>query len=93
MGSEHISFHSVFEFGNIEVEHETSADSRQLHVGQNLRFVDRIDFLHTFEFYDQRILDQYIHSATAVQRDSFIFDRKRCLTLMADASSPGPGKR
>jgi hypothetical protein len=31
--SKHISFHSIIQFGDVEVEHQAGPDSRKLHVG------------------------------------------------------------
>jgi len=56
--SEDISLHAVFEFGDITVEHESCLNARKLHVGEDLGFVDRVNFLNTFQLDDQSALDQ-----------------------------------
>ena len=43
-GSEHISLHPVFEFGDSKVEDESDLDARKLPVGDDLSLMDRIHF-------------------------------------------------
>jgi len=42
LDSKDISLHSVFQFGDIEVEHESCMNARKLHAGEDLGFLDRV---------------------------------------------------
>jgi len=76
---------SVTEVGNIEVDEQAELMVTQFQVRQNLRKMERKQFLHCFEFNDDAILDNEVDAISRIELDVVIDDRKSHLMCEGDA--------
>jgi hypothetical protein len=76
---EFLSFDPFFEPSFVEVDQETPGDSRELHVGQELGFVDRQDPLDRLDPDDHQAGDEDVDAKVAVQRSALVSDGEQRL--------------
>ena len=99
---------AVHQAGGIEVDEEPELAAGQLEVGQQLRFMQRVQSLDRLEFHDHVTLDNQIQPVSDVEVQVTVRDRLRYLTFQrqaapvnsctrqasyADSSKPGPSAR
>ena len=71
------------EDGDVEVDEECCVDPRELEVRDHLGFVDGQKALHGLELDEDLVLDDEVHTVSAVEAQAFVVDRKRALSLEA----------
>ena len=79
--SEHEALDSIFEPRAVEVDQESGFDTGQLHVREQLRFVNSLVRLDALEFDDQLILNENVYPIAAIQLNLFVLDRLRVRSL------------
>jgi hypothetical protein len=72
----------------MEIDQEPEPALCQLHVRQQLGFVNRQDSVHALEFDNYRVLNQDIHSITAIESYSFVCHWERNLPLKMETLQP-----
>src|SRR5690606_26163511 len=70
--SEHHALDAVFEHWRHEVEDEAALDLAELHVGQELRFVDGVDALDRLELQDQLVIHQHVNAIGTAEGDFLV---------------------
>ena len=80
----HEAFQPIFQHDLVEVDQQSSLHSSQLHIGQQLSFVNVFDFLDALDFNDQFVLDENVNSVPTIQSDILISDGLRILQPKCD---------
>ena len=57
---------------DVEVDQKTNRASRELEVGENLRLMDRKQFLHGLQLDDHGLFDQQVNPVTTIESHSFV---------------------
>jgi hypothetical protein len=79
------SLDAVFQSLYVEIDQQAYPYSGELHIGEQLRLVDRGNLVYTFQFHDQPSVDQQVNPVAAVERDPLVlhgqraFDERRYL--------------
>src|SRR5262245_50485809 len=71
--------HSIGQLQLVKVDDQTKRNIQELHVTQELRFVDRQDFLDTFEFQQEATLSQNVEAQWLFKHETFVFDPDQAL--------------
>lgn len=58
----------------MEIDDQSKWDIQELHVAQELCFVNGQDFLHAFKLQQKTTLNQHIKTQRLVEHESFVFD-------------------
>jgi hypothetical protein len=77
--SEDKALQAVFQAVDVEVDEEALLHSGEPHIGEELRFVDRHQFLHGFQFKDDFVGNEHIHTVATIYFHAFVFDGQRVL--------------
>ena len=72
---------SVFHHLDIEIEQQSDAAAAEFQVGQDLGDVDRLQSRNGFEFYDNQVFNEQIHTVARTQPKSVVNDGHRLLSL------------
>jgi hypothetical protein len=63
----------------MKIDEQSDGDVQQFHIAQELRLVDRQDFLHGLGFHEYATLHQQIEAERLFPREAFVFDRHEFL--------------
>gem|GEM_PF-5533879 len=64
--------YAILQHRYVEVDQESYFSTRQLQIGQKLRFVDRFYIFTSFQFDNQLVSDDKIQSISAIQSYPFV---------------------
>ena len=70
-----------------------NVDFCQLHIGQQLGFVNTQELFDTLQFDDQLVLDQNVNSVSTVEPNVFVLHRLRKLKLKGNSVTQHRGTR
>ena len=79
--------YAVLQRRHVEMDQQPQWFIVELQICQQLRFVNRVQFRHCFEFQNQHALDHKIQPVTAVELHFFVANWQHPLTL---ETKPGP---
>ena len=85
---QHKTFDPMFQDFNIEINQEAVIDLSQFHIGQQLGFMNCFQPLDGLQFQNQNIFHKHIDSVPTIQRDPFVFHRKRVFHLEINMIQP-----
>jgi hypothetical protein len=77
--SEDKALQAVFQAADVEVDEEALLYRSEPHIGEQLRFVDGHQFLHRFQFKDDFVGNEDIHTIATIYSHAFVFDGQRVL--------------
>src|SRR5271165_1524410 len=75
------SLDSVSEVNHVEIDEQAHGEAAQFEVRDQLRLVDRSEFLDGFQLQDNRTLDQHIKPVARIQPNPVVDDGERDLGL------------
>jgi hypothetical protein len=73
--------------GYVEIDQEAGSHSREFHVREQLRFVDRHNAINRLKFHDQFAIHEKIDSITTIQKQPFVLYGQGMLSYEGNAGA------
>ena|GEM_PF-5958379 len=75
--SQYEASESILQLSDIKINEKAVADSRKLHVGKDLRFMDRCQFRNSLEFEQDLISDKQINAVSTLNGEPLVHHGER----------------
>ncbi len=75
---------SILQVDHVEVDEQTERPAAKFEVGDDLGLMNKADWVHGLDFYDDKVFDQEVHAISDFKFDAVINDRKPDLAYGPD---------